>query len=494
MKIKVYHVTSFFFLIVFFIFLCSVILCCQEEDFVTVHIAFTQGSESMEDFDQVLDAINERIREKLQLQLQIDFIPFGESGMMEYLLKNSHADLICVSNIKEKVDRGLLLPLDHLLNEEGSSILEVLSPEYLDLGKVNGSQYTLIRQIDMAQSVGICMRKDLVDKYHIDLSAIETWEDFESILEIVTSGENAEGTFFGVVPDLLNPFDTLGDKDILGVLMSPELPMQVVNYYETSEFREWLMRIKEWEKSGYLYTKKDLHYTKVSARPFLYQQMRAGTLFSYIVKYKPGIAVQESKLCQRELVSVKMDTPVMTTDTAAMTQWGIYAGSNHPKEAMQILNFLYSDSEVINLICWGLEGKHYEKNIDGTLSYPEGKTESTIGYHFTNKWLLPNPYLAYVWEGDDLDLGEKVMEFNDTAIRSPALGFLFDSSSVSAQCEKTYQITQAYLSGFLCGAFDVDTMLPNMISDLKEQGSEEIIAEKQRQLDEWYSSFNDSFS
>ena len=69
-----------------------------------------------------------------------------------------------------------------------------------------------------------------------------------------------------------------------------------------------------------------------------------------------------------------------------------------------MLNFLYTDEKITNLLCWGLEGEHYQKNGDGTISYPDGKDESEIGYNFNLNWMLPNPYLAYVWKGDDLNL------------------------------------------------------------------------------------------
>lgn len=380
-----------------FLFFMALFLSCfffsqsALKDIVTVHIAFDESSGNMDDLELVIAKINESLRETLNIELAIDFISFGDNSMMEYLLKNPDADLICVSHIKENATRGLLLPLDDLLEEEGQQILSSLSEEYLDLGKIEGTQYSLIRKIDMAQSIGICMRKDLIDKYQIDLSSIKTWDDYEKVLKIVTEGENnssSDTVLYGIVPDLLNPFDTLGDN--LGVLMSDEIPMKIVNYYETSEFREWITRVKKWGDLGYLYTKKDLHYTNVSAKPFLYQLMKEGMLFSYMVKYKPGIAIQESKLCETELVSIRMENPVMTTATASMKQWAIYSGSSHPKEAMRVLNLLYSDPEIINLLSWGIEGMHYEKNSDGTISYPQGKSESEIGYHFTAKWLLPS--------------------------------------------------------------------------------------------------------
>ena len=64
----------------------------------------------------------------------------------------------------------------------------------------------------------------------------------------------------------------------------------------------------------------------MSDRPFLYELLREGQLFAYIVKYKPGINAQESKSAGRELVSVMIEEPVMTTDSSGSSQYGIYSG------------------------------------------------------------------------------------------------------------------------------------------------------------------------
>lgn len=450
-----------------------------ETEPVTIHMAMIKPSGNIKDFDKVMETVNKRTREEIGLELEIDFFNSDTVGLLEYLSEQTEVDLISVSGIKEQVSKNILLPLDDLLLEEGEAIREVIAPEYLELGKVDGIQYAVTLNRDMAEAYGVSMRKDLIEKYEIDVSGIQTWEDFEEVLEIVTQGEG----IYGIAADTLKPFDSLGNY--LGVLMSAEEEMKVVDYYETEEFYNWMCRIRNWKEKGYLYEREALRYKSMSDRPFLYELLREGKLFSYIVKYKPGIDVQESKSAGRELVCVMLDQPVMTTDSSSATQYGIYSGSQHPKEAMKMLNFLYRDEEVANLLCWGIEGEHYQRNEDGTISYPEGKEAQEIGYNFNLNWMLPNSYLAYVWEGDSLDLEEELHQFNQTATKSPALGFVFDNSEVRVECELASSVVDRYLPGFLCGVFEVDQMLPKMIQELKESGIDWIIEEKQRQLDEW---------
>lgn len=463
-------------------------VCIQtqgETQNVTVRMTLTQPSGKMEDFDKVMEKINERMGEELNLQLKIDFISMDDDSLLEYLSEHTDADLIMVSGIKDKVSKNMLVPLDQLLLEEGEAIRTVIPKEYLDLGKVDGVQYGVTLNRDMAEAYGVMMRKDLIEKYQIDLSKIQTWDDFEEVLKIITEKEE----IYGIAADTLRAFDGLGDS--FGVLMSDDEQMQVVDYYETQEFYDWISRIEGWKEKGYLYDKEELRYKKMSDRPFLYELLREGKLFSYVVKYKPGIDAQESKSVGTELVSVMLTEPVMTTKSSASQQYGIYAESQHPREAMQVLNFLYKDQEVVNLLCWGIEGEHYEKNEDGSISYPKGKEESEIGYNFNVNWTLPNPYLAYVWEGDSLNLEEELHNFNQSAKKSPALGFVFDDSAVSVECEMVSSVVNMYVSGFLSGSFDVDKMFPRMIQELKENGMDLIIEEKQRQLDQWRESQSD---
>ena len=451
----------------------------EKSEMVTVHMAIGKSSGNMEDFDKVSEAVNEKTREALGMELKLDFYDSNESGLLEYLSEEPNVDLLLVSDIQENVQKNILLPLDDLLKENGKDIYDVIAPEYMNLGKINGIQYGIALNRDMAEAYGVSMRKDLIEKYEIDLEEVQTWEDVEEVLEIVTKEEE----IYGITADTLMPFDSLGNS--LGVLMSNEKEMKVVNYYETKEFYNWMKRIRSWKEKRYLYTKEALRYKSMSDRPFLYELLREGQLFSYVVKYKPGIDAQESKSAGRELVSVMIEEPIMTTDSSGFSQYGIYSGSQHPEEAMKMLNFLYTNEDITNLLCWGLEREHYQKNEDGTISYPDGKKESEIGYNFNLNWTLPNPYLAYVWEGDDLNLEEEIHRFNETAMKSPALGFVFDDSDVKVECEMCFGIVNMYLSGFLCGAFDVDQMFPKMIERLEDGGIDLIIEEKQRQLERW---------
>ena len=99
--------------------------------------------------------------------------------------------------------------------------------------------------------------------------------------------------------------------------------------------------------------------------------------------------------------------------------------------------------------------------------------------------MLPNGYCADEGAEGQESLTDRVAAFNQGAVRSPALGFWFDSKNVVVETEACEAVVEKYLPGFLCGRFDPEKMLPAMCKELKESGIDVIVEEKQRQYDEW---------
>ena len=68
---------------------------------------------------------------------------------------------------------------------------------------------------------------------------------------------------------------------------------------------------------------------------------------------------------------------------------------------------------------------------------------------------------------------------------SPAMGYSFDSSSVSTEIASVSAVIEQYGKSINCGALDPEKALPEFINSLKSAGIDKVIAENQRQLDEW---------
>lgn len=452
----------------------------DKTEVVDIYITLTMNENLVPDLEEVTEKVNEITEEKIGVRMKI--LPVSEarhsSEITEMISQNKPVDIIITLGIKSLIESGYLLPLDGLLQRYGQDILKSVDQKYMELAKYNGVQYSIVKNRELATQYAICMRKDLLEKYGFSAGEIKDVKDFEKVLETIHAGEPDLNLY---EPQIVVDGDELGDK--IGVLMGDASTPEMVNFYETQEFIEQIRAIREWRKKGYI--PGDGVGSSLYNKVRLQEMMKSGKLFSFLILSKPGIESQEGMAVGYELVSFPVTRAVITTSSALRRQWGIASTSQHPVEAMKLLNLLYTDREIADLLCWGIEGKHYVVTEDGTLDYPDGINASNTGYNFDQNWQLPGRYLASSWRGEIPNLRKAIDDFNRAAYPSCALGFQFDISDIKDKYEAVIQTAAPYLRGFERGSFEVDEVYPEFIEKLEQAGIEEIIEEKQRQLDEW---------
>lgn len=184
-------------------------------------------------------------------------------------------------------------------------------------------------------------------------------------------------------------------------------------------------------------------------------------------------------------VTAQLLEPVATTLTITNLMWGIPQNSTDPERAMMLMNMLYTDKDLINLLDWGIEGKHYVKVSDNMIDFPAGVDAKNSGYYLGLSWVFGNQFLSYVFKGDDPDIWKKMDEFNKSAKKSRALGFNFNVESVKTEITAVTNVVNQYQKGIETGTLDPDKALPDYKAKLKSAGIDKIIEEKQKQLDAW---------
>lgn len=105
-----------------------------------------------------------------------------------------------------------------------------------------------------------------------------------------------------------------------------------------------------------------------------------------------------------------------------------------PEAALKFLNLTYTDKDIVNLLIYGIEGRDYIMNDDGTVSYPEGEDSTTVPYTAQlSCGTLGNFFIMYPTAGTDPASLEWEQKQNEEAKTSPAMGFTFDSSKLNTQ-------------------------------------------------------------
>ena len=104
--------------------------------------------------------------------------------------------------------------------------------------------------------------------------------------------------------------------------------------------------------------------------------------------------------------------------------------------------------------------------------------------------MFGNGFLAHVWEGNDVDLWDQTEKFNNEAIISKAMGFTYDPTPVKNEVAALTNVYDQYKMSLEGGVVDPSEVYPQFIERLKQAGIDKVIAEKQRQLDEWAAANN----
>ena len=176
---------------------------------------------------------------------------------------------------------------------------------------------------------------------------------------------------------------------------------------------------------------------------------------------------------------------IKTTDVNSIG-FAISPTSEHPEAAMKFLNEMYTNPDVVNLLDWGIEGVHYEKQDDGTIDFPEGVDANTTTYGLNMDWFFGNQFLSYIWgKGRDTTIYSRLEENNKNSEFSPVMGFSFDSTAVSSEVAAITNVINQYLPGLSCGSLNPDTEMDAFLEALDDAGMQTVIEEKQKQLDAW---------
>ncbi|WP_138750869.1 ABC transporter substrate-binding protein [Paenibacillus sinopodophylli] len=441
------------------------------------------------DIQLVQDEINEISKAKINVTVKLMPISNSAYGNQINLMMSSGEKMdmfAMLGNYNTQVSKGMLHPIGDIMEENAQGIIDALGPDYYNATKVDGVSFGVPSIRDLAQDYGFVMRKDLADKYSIDFSQIKTFDDYGKLFQVLKSNEpdmvsaaNASG---GSILGTYRTYDQLGNE--LGVLLNNGLDdLKVVNWFASDEYENMVRKLREWYLDGYLL--KDAATTPESTQAVL----KSGKAAGYFSQMKPGFESQEGRIVGQDMVAVRTVSPVAKTDTVTNVALGVSAKSENPEKTLQFLNLMYTDKEIVNLIDWGIEGKHYVKadGQDIVIRYPEGVTGDNVSYK-NYGWMHGNQFLSYVFEGDEPDVYVNMDTFNKSASKSKALGFTFNGDPVKNEIAASNAVLDQYKRVLESGAVDVDKVLPEFLKKLTGAGIDKIIAEKQNQLDKWAAS------
>lgn len=466
------------------------------DDMPTVVMAYMNWAGSPAGQERIQNAISAWTEENLGIKFELEIMDSAtySQNMKLMLASGEQVDLFNAISIgyTASVNNGYCLDLeeDDLIQTYGAGILETLDPAFVEACRIGGTLYGLPQQRDMATGLfGIAIGQQYLDTIGYDYAS-KYQEGDEVIYSTIDEISEIYAQLHEAYPDLyvFSPqeatlsqgpkVDAIGG-DTFGVLLDPENSLEVSDLYSSQAFYDLCKVFYDWNQAGYI--SQDALTDSIAATA----AVKAGTSMSYATATKPGIRQQESNLCGMPMVIFQCGDDFMKSASPAGMPWCINQSCEDPEAAMKVLNALYTVPEVSNLLCWGEEGKEYVKTEDGHITFPEGVDAQSSEYYNNVNWQLPNQFIAEIWEGDELDIWERMAEFNSGAVKSKALGFAFDNSDVSAEYTALTNVYNEKMKPLLFGFVDPDTGIEEMVNDLKAAGLDVYMEAKQEALNEW---------
>lgn len=436
----------------------------------------TQGK--TDDMAKVMEAVNNISREKIGVEVEFKAYDFGQWFQQYSLFLSGTEDVDILANYGgylNAVAQGAAYDLTDSIQKYGQDIIAA-EGDYLKSGEVNGVQYAIPIYASYAWTMGIIYRQDIVDELGLadKVAAVKNLEDWAEVLAAVKEAKPDMTPFVrsgATAPNFQYGFwDNVGNN--YGVLMNGGETSDVVNLFESEQYKQLCGVFSDWYKKGY--SSKDI-LTQTDAFTVLAQNDAA---FSTIGQADFNTAFYQSTSCRKDMGVVLLDAPVART--YQNVTYTVMSNTEHAEACMKFLNLWFSDEEVGNLISYGIEGEHYQLNEAGMGRYLDGQDASSCTYHLGAAVSNTN---RIRWESEDPDYAKKLVESNNTAKKSIALGFSFDPTNVTNEITQLDNVCSKYQIGLECGALDPETYLPEFIAALKKAGIDTVIAEKQKQLD-----------
>ena len=467
----------------------------REPELVTLDVVTMSSGKNEPDITEVEEAMNAILEDKFNCNVNLTFIGYANYAEQTSLMLSSgeDADLLAVYMIPLPTcaNAGQIIPLDDLIEKYGQGIKEQLG-DYVECGRVGEDLYGVTTARDLANSQGFAYVKSVADEVGFDASNIKTLDDLKTeLLKVKAAYPNMWPVAVSAGENIRNwGWDPLGDDTVnLGVLADMATDTTVVNLYETDQYKNLVTEMYNWMQEGLI--QADAVNTTETATTL----MSAGTAFGYFTNLKPGYAEENSSSLGYEIEAVDIIPALGCTNNVSRATWAISSGCDHPEAAMKVLNERYTNPDLSNLYMYGIKDKHYKvleeggaSNGQSIITWADGLDATTSNYRKSGTWLQPNQFIGHVWEGSAADIWDQQRAFNNDAQKSAAFGFTYDSATVTNEVTACTNVVSKYNKALLCGALEPESTLAQFNEELYAAGLQNIIDEKQKQLDAWVES------
>jgi putative aldouronate transport system substrate-binding protein len=454
-----------------------------------VKLTFLMPGDIPKDLPEVQEAINKVLQAKMNATVDIQMVDYGSYDQKLNLMYASGqgCDLAFtarwLNNYGLNAVKGNFRALDDLLPKFGPNLLKLYTPGVWEGAKVKGKIYAVPDFLPTPLAVGFVARADLAKKYGLNANAIRSYSDLTPFLARVKAGEPDKLPFSSDRQLNNTPYIYGWDPiqgDLMLVVNSTDRNLRVINGFATPQFRAGVQLARRWYQAGYLAKEVQTEETLNTLR-------KAGGFAAAANQWTASTSDSYKSQWGYEMVGKNFSPPVVSTSLITTAMTGVCAGSKNPERAVMFMDFMASDAVFNNLLLNGLEGKHWvwKDKAKQIIDYPAGVTGQSVGYSLSwGPGLVNNTFRYFRGEADIKNRAAELTVLK-AAKPSAALGFSFDATPVKNEVAQLSSVVKELGEPLFNGLVDTTTVLPQFLQRLEAAGYGKVLAEAQRQINDW---------
>lgn len=446
----------------------------------------------------VYDEVNKLLKRDINATVEPVFLSWGEYTQKYPLLfaTAEDFDLVYAANwikYSEQASKGAFMELTtDMLNKYAPKTMAEMPAEAWEQAKVGGKVYMMpASNKDFGMVVG-AVRGDLREKYN--LPPIKTFADYENYLDAIKKNE-PEMLPYDAGPNAYELFDMnlIPDQSWKVLVSSTGIAFDVkdqsgklFNYVAEPEYLEFAKKMQDWNNKGY-WSKSVMTNKTTNTDSFLSGKSAAmaGNLTS--MSQNVGLANQQNPDWKVELFNL-YDGKTTFPNSYNGNGMAINANSKNPERALMMLDLFRNNEEYFNLTTYGIEGTHYELTEDNKVKTLNG-TESGFKPDSACPWGWRTPALYKVMADAPAEYGDILGSFNKASVTNPLLNFVFDGTNFKNELAALKNVSEQYRNAIGVGAMgDAEEAVKILNQKYKEAGIEKVMAEAQKQVDEFLAS------